>query len=274
MLAFIPGKTYRRLDIHANVGGQQQGGISTPGGHPMILLFTGDQGSLYGYSDGFQADGTFWYTGEGQVGDMEMIRGNRAIQRHQESGKALHLFEYIARATVQYVGQASYISHHEEVAPDRNGQPRRVIVFELSVDTQEAGVPDLPTGGAPVGIPQLWRRSMKDLRNAAFTQERTDVQVTERKANTYFRSELIKVYVLRRSEGRCEGCGDPAPFPTPKGTPYLEPHHLRRRADNGPDHPLWVIALCPNCHARVHYGADGHEYNTHLAARVASIENL
>ena len=38
--------------------------------HPVIFLFTGEQGEQYGYSDDFQTDGTYWYNGEGQVGDM------------------------------------------------------------------------------------------------------------------------------------------------------------------------------------------------------------
>jgi 5-methylcytosine-specific restriction protein A len=274
MLAFVPGKTYRRREIHQAVGGQMQGGISTPSKHPVVLLFTGEQGTLYGYEDGFRPNGTFWYTGEGQVGDMQMVRGNAAICYHQRSVKALHLFEYVGRGTVQYVGQASYLAHHDEVAPDRNNDPRRVIVFELAVDTPSIGVPDLTPGDAAVGTPKLWHQPMQTLRDAAFAQESPSEGASERKAKTYFRSELIKVYVLRRAEGYCEGCGAPAPFPTRKGTPYLEPHHLRRRADNGPDHPLWVIALCPNCHARVHYGADGHDYNSKLAERVANIENL
>jgi hypothetical protein len=39
------------------------------------------------------------------------------------------------------------------------------------------------------------------------------------------------------------------------------------RRDGGPDHPAWVIALCPKCHRRAHYGADGPEYNRTLTNR-------
>jgi 5-methylcytosine-specific restriction protein A len=88
------GKTYnRRRDLHDKYGGQRQGGISTPSAHPLIFLFTGESGAQYGYRDGPRPDGTCWYTGEGQVGDMEMVRGNRAIRDHVTDGKQLHLFE-------------------------------------------------------------------------------------------------------------------------------------------------------------------------------------
>src|ERR1039458_2281507 len=90
---FESGRTYsRRADIHAVLGGQQQGGISTPAA-PFIFLFTGRQGTAYGYHDGMNADGTVEYTGEGQTGDMEFIRGNHAIRDHAQNGKDLLLFE-------------------------------------------------------------------------------------------------------------------------------------------------------------------------------------
>lgn len=65
---FVQGQMYRRRDIHAGFGGQQQGGISTPRKFPLVLLFTGDSGEQYGYSDGWSAEGIFLYTGEGQRG--------------------------------------------------------------------------------------------------------------------------------------------------------------------------------------------------------------
>ncbi|WP_348641094.1 HNH endonuclease signature motif containing protein [Martelella sp. HB161492] len=58
----------------------------------------------------------------------------------------------------------------------------------------------------------------------------------------------------------------------PDGEPYLEPHHLRRLSDGGPDHPAHVISLCPNCHRRVHFGRDATEYNQSLVTRMRAIE--
>jgi 5-methylcytosine-specific restriction protein A len=93
-----------------------------------------------------------------------------------------------------------------------------------------------------------------------------------RKVNAYRRSEAVKVYVLRRAAGVCEACREPAPFTTVKGQPYLEPHHIRRLADGGPDHPRWVAAICPNCHRRIHHGQDGQEVNDALAHRIGELE--
>ncbi|MCS6851676.1 MAG: hypothetical protein NZ700_10975 [Gemmataceae bacterium] len=41
-----------------------------------MFLFTAPGGEQYGYQDGWLSTTQFSYTGEGQVGDMEMVRGN------------------------------------------------------------------------------------------------------------------------------------------------------------------------------------------------------
>lgn len=71
VIPFQPGEVYSRKWINATYGGQQRGGICTPKGVPMILLFTGDAGHAYGYDDGWLDDGTFHYTGKGQKGRHE-----------------------------------------------------------------------------------------------------------------------------------------------------------------------------------------------------------
>src|SRR3954469_14913000 len=91
-ITFTNGKLYRRRAIHRKYGGQERGGISTPRRHPVILLFSGDPGRQYGDVDRFHKDGTFSYTGDGQLADMELVRGNRAIAESRSEGKILHLF--------------------------------------------------------------------------------------------------------------------------------------------------------------------------------------
>lgn len=60
----VVGEVYRRTVIHDQFGGQRQGGISTPAGEPVILLFTGSSGPQHSYDDGW-VDGVFCYFGEG-----------------------------------------------------------------------------------------------------------------------------------------------------------------------------------------------------------------
>jgi 5-methylcytosine-specific restriction protein A len=135
-MSFSKGEIYRRRDIHNLYGGQEQGGISTPSKHSFILLFSSTTGEQYGYSDGWNADGIYLYTGEGQKGDMEFVRGNRAIRDHEEAGKSLHLFQSVRQGHVQYIGQMRCNGFHFSDSNDVDGNKRRVIVFELVSVTQ------------------------------------------------------------------------------------------------------------------------------------------
>lgn len=266
---FTFGKIYNRRDLHQIYGGQRQGGISTPSKHNFLLLFTGEQGNKYGYKDQWIEDGLFLYTGEGQHGDMEFVRGNLAIQNHASDGKDLHLFEYVKKGGVRYIGQMVCTGHQERRAPDSEGNDRRVIVFELTPinafekPVEEEKFPE-ETG--------LWQTSLSSLREKALASSTVGISPSERKNLIQYRSNAIRVYALRRANGSCEACKKEAPFITKAGQPYLEPHHIRRLSDGGPDHPEWVITLCPNCHRRAHYGNDSEVFNQGLTVLVARKE--
>lgn len=79
---------------------------------------------------------------------------------------------------------------------------------------------------------------------------------------------MVKEYALCAADGVCQGCEEDAPFVNENGEPFLEVHHLYRRSDDGPDDPDNVIAICPNCHRRVHYGKNGEAFNQELIAKV------
>lgn len=129
---FTIGEIYKRTNLHDVFGGQKQGGISTPSNHKFIMIFTGPTGEQYGYDkDGWQKNGHFLYTGEGQEGDMVFLRGNKAIRDHLADGKALYLFEYKKQGYVEFVGEMVYDAHMITTGKDKNGNPRKIIVFDL-----------------------------------------------------------------------------------------------------------------------------------------------
>jgi len=147
-----------------------------------------------------------------------------------------------------------------------NRAERDAIVFELR--PLEAVVEKVE------GEPVASGLTLEQLRQLALSAANESSQPPSAgKRNVYQRSRDVRIYVLARANGKCEGCNAPAPFIRLDGTPYLEPHHLRRLSDGGPDHPAHVIALCPNCHRRVHAGADGKPYNAKLTASMAMIES-
>ena len=131
MPAFEIGATYRRSELHDKYGGQRQGGISTPADQSVIFLFTGAAGEEHGYRDGWQTDDLFWYYGEGQRGDMEFKRGNRAVAYHSDNQKVLHMFESLGNGRICYMGEFQCEGHHESQALDSDGIMRKAIVFHL-----------------------------------------------------------------------------------------------------------------------------------------------
>ena len=115
--------------------------------------------------------------------------------------------------------------------------------------------------------------NFEGLRNAAYKASEAQAATRQRgDRETYgVRSATVKDYVFLRANGVCEGCQYPAPLARANGTPYLEPHHLLRVACDGADDPAYVAAVCPSCHRRCHYGADGDDYNEALLQRIKKL---
>ena len=268
---FIEGKIYRRSELHNEFGGSRQSGISPSARYRIIFLFSGTSGAQFGYNDEWK-NGVFHYTGEGQVGDMEYLRGNLAIKDHLQNEKELHVFEQQEKAMVKYIGQMVCIGTYSKQGLDKNGKNRSVIIFELAPLSEI--VEYEPTNSEEKNtISNLENSSLADLRKKALLQSVSSSTAIERKTQIWKASQAIKLYAKKRAQGICEGCGNPAPFVKDDNSPYLEVHHINRLSDGGPDDPGWVAAICPNCHRRSHYSKDMIEYNNSLKVIVQKKEN-
>ena len=258
---FEVGKRYNRWELHDVFGGQRYSGIATPAESPFVFLFTGESGEDYGYEDEFLPNDLFLYTGEGAKGDMTMDGGNKAIREHGKNNKEIHLFEDTEYPwIVSYVGQFEYAGHRWETLGDKEERKREAIRFELE-----------PAGGAGIefesGTPaSLSDKELFEKAKQSAPKETSSSSKENRSTGgrSYARSEIVKEFALRHANGTCQGCGEEAPFVDKSGNPFLEVHHLYRRADGGPDAPENVIALCPNCHRRRHHGRNGDEFNQRL----------
>jgi 5-methylcytosine-specific restriction protein A len=126
---FDKGRVYnRQADIHAQFKGQPQGGIITPADHALVIVITGEEGLAHGYADRWRPDGVFEYFGEGQTGDMTLVRRNKALLNHSAEGKSLLLFR---KSHDGLEDEMVYETHHIERALDSHGNERDAIVFEL-----------------------------------------------------------------------------------------------------------------------------------------------
>ena len=71
----------------------------------------------------------------------------------------------------------------------------------------------------------------------------------------FIRNQDVVAEVLSQARGICGLCDKPAPFfRRDDGSPYLEVHHKIHLAKGGEDTVENAIALCPNCHRKLHHG--------------------
>jgi 5-methylcytosine-specific restriction protein A len=74
-------------------------------------------------------------------------------------------------------------------------------------------------------------------------------------STAFIRDPDVIAEALFRASGQCEDCKKKAPFfRKSDGRPYLEVHHKIPLAKGGKDTIDNVLALCPNCHRKAHFG--------------------
>jgi len=280
MLEFTIGKEYARQRLLDFVGSRQaqSGVIWGPRELGCIICTSGGRhGKKAGYFDELLPDGSWWYFGQGTNGNQEMT--NSANSKLASLGLSVLLFttrEPTAREIATqggygklfgYRGLFNVVDYEFHVPENGIRAGDRLLRFRLVPTTEgdESHPNDESTipRRLPSGTLQEWLRVV------------TSRPVPVGLALVQYRQRCaqIRYYARLRAKGICEGCGTPAPFVGEQGAPFLEVHHLLRLADDGPDTPENVAALCPNCHRRAHYSSDRIEFNNLVRASVLSIED-
>ncbi|MDO5356784.1 MAG: restriction endonuclease [Conchiformibius sp.] len=133
-----PNEIIKRSELHDRFGGSRQSGIAPSAKTNNVFLFTHpENGEEHGYYDRWLNHGKqFDYSGEGQTGDQEMKRGNKAILEHKLDGRALHVFEHAGQdGYVRYKGQyqiSESKAYSEKIEHSTNNGPaRKVFIFHL-----------------------------------------------------------------------------------------------------------------------------------------------
>lgn len=281
MHPFIIGEEYGRPRLLDFLGSRQtQSGVLWGAREPGCLICTsgGRSGKKAGYSDEMLADGTWWYFGQGLNGDQSL--SNSANARLSSKKMSILLFstrEPTSKEVLARGGYGKFFAFRGEF---------NVVGFE----------PFFPCDGARKGD-QLWRfrlapvgdwtdhwregedskvgggLGLKEIQaHLGLVSSEADRTISLREYRR--RSVEVHRYAMLRANGFCEGCGLRAPFARPDGRPFLEVHHMTRLADDGPDLPGNVAALCPNCHRRAHFSRDKLEFGCTLREHVLLAEAL
>jgi 5-methylcytosine-specific restriction protein A len=274
---------YDRNELLAFVGSKQgYSGIIWGSKETSCVIVTsgGKAGKSAGYDDSPNDDGTRYYIGQGGEGDQNhdsasnslLANGERSIlffstteptaKQVRERGNRRKRYKFEG---IYEVGSWEYFIPQDGVR--MNDKLLRFLlipasnVFSIIVDSQDTE--------------SFQRASESDLHNLRSKLLREAGKPTKGRLSPreYIRrSKEIVEYAKQRAQGVCEYCKSKGPFLGCDFLPYLEVHHIFRLADDGPDLPCNVAALCPNCHKEAHFGLGKREMRDKLAEIILAWE--
>lgn len=218
-----------------------------------IVAVITSHNSLYG--DTWDDNNILNYTGEGQKGDQKPTSsGNKALLSAVKNNTKIYLFEKVAVNRFYYRGEVFIDGSIKTVKEyDKDGQLRYVFKFPLKLVNENI---ELKYNQEDQEL--ISKRQHKEI--SSLSTDQLHVLAKNKKANTIKRvveinyverDPIISKATKNRANGKCDLCGENAPFVTKDG-PYLESHHVITIADGGPDVIYNTVALCPNCHRKVH----------------------
>ena len=138
---------------------------------------------------------------------------------------------------------------------DINNRMRKVIKFPLKrKDPSKRVIFDIKDieKSEQEKIKEVRKYNLEDIKERAKTAENNKVYSKEVKTIHRERNQYIAEFTKARAKGICDLCGEEAPFKDKSGRPYLESHHVITLAEDGPDAIYNTVAICPNCHRKIH----------------------
>jgi len=244
------GNIYSNGEIRSAFGCSLQSGMNKSNRTNTLVLIINHIKSIY--HDRW-LDNKLHYIGKGRIGDQTLSRENKTLSESKTNGVIPHLFEVFTTGDYTYRGQVQlYETPFLKPQPDENSNPRQVWVFPLELLGESKPIESSQ-------IENIFQSKFK--KSQKLSNEELEKKANKsgdldgyRKVTTmhYQRNHFVVAYTLRRANGVCELCEQPAPFNKPSGEPYLEVHHVKHLKDGGEDMTENAVALCPNCHRMMH----------------------
>ena len=281
-LPFVEGDEYLRDALCEFLGSKQrQSGILWGEREPSCTICTsgGRHGRKAGYEDIPADQGGWFYYGQAAAGDQDVRRSANARLASGNSSILLFTSREPTAAEMRegggwakrfkYCGIFHLLGWDWVVPSQGLRKGDRLIRFHfVRVAASEGAEATMEHTPPSNGDNASLRRRLLSVHNAIAPTSARSV------AEYRLRSREVKQYALGRAKGICESCGAVGPFEVRNGDRYLEVHHLLRLADDGPDVPRNVAAICPNCHRHAHFGADKHAFSANLLRKIENIEDL
>jgi 5-methylcytosine-specific restriction protein A len=248
-----PGSTLNNDELTATFLCSPQGGMRRSTRTNTLVIVSNHVESFY---DDRWIDNVLHYTGMGQSGNQSLgFHQNRTLNESPTNGVSVHLFEVFTKRVYTYIGEVVLAdAPYEEQQLDSGGQERSVWVFPLRLKSGNSPAIPEATLKALDQVKEKQAHYLTDAEVEALAKKQGQATVGKRTADVtvYQRSPWVAEHAKRRAKGKCELCQQPAPFNRKDGSPYLETHHIEWLADGGADTVGNTVALCPNCHKKMH----------------------
>jgi len=196
----------------------------------------------------------FFYTGKGKKGDQKLELENKDLANSTNTGLQIYLFEVFKPTKYYYHGLVKYKGNLiTEKQKDKEDNLRTVLIFPLEKMTHNYVI-ELEYLKSKENIldSNIKIKSSNEIIDL-LQKYKSKLSGKRIVSSIYFeRNTIIKEYVKRRAKGKCELCNENAPFRDSKGIPYLEVYHIVWLSRNSEDSIENTVALCPNCHRKVH----------------------
>lgn len=207
-------------------------------------------------------DNIIHYTGMGNGNQRFSYKQNKTVYESRENGIILFLFEVLKPTQYIFQGEVELAEEpYMSTQVQKDVGMREVCIFPLKVKDNSSPV------AIEMNIMQDRERKLeRKVRRETFNdlKEKASMaigQPSKRKVytNAFERNPYVKEYVLKKSNGICQLCNLQAPFQDKSGNPYLEVHHIEWLSKGGDDTIENAIALCPNCHRKMHILDDSND---------------
>lgn len=154
------------------------------------------------------------------------------------------------------MGQVKLVEKpYQEVQKGEDGVPRKVWIFPVKVIQESAAIAvdsSLIQTKYEEKEKQAKRLDNETLAQRAKESQSEKTSVRNAVTTIYERNAYVSEYAKRRANGICQLCEREAPFKNKDGEPYLETHHIEWLSRGGTDTLDNTVALCPNCHRKMH----------------------
>lgn len=251
----IVGNVYSNSEIANTFKCSNMGGMRRSKETNSLVLIAKHNNPLY--DDQWTDDGILNYTGMGTENDQSIsFAQNKTLTIAKQEGIKVYLFESYKDNEYYYDGEVELAgTPYQAEEADINGFIRKVIKFPLKrLDYFKPLIVDIEDVEKSENekLKEVRKLNSNEIKNRAKIAESENVSTKEVKTVYRERNQYIAEYTKERANGKCDLCGEDAPFKDKNGKPYLESHHVITLAENGPDAIYNTVAICPNCHRKIH----------------------